>query len=384
MIKIKTLNKISNVGLEKFTNNYAISNEEENPDGILVRSEAMHEMAFNKELLAIARAGAGVNNIPVDRCSKEGIVVFNTPGANANGVKELVICGLMLASRDIIDGSMWINTLKGDIAPLVEKGKNKFAGSEIKGKTLGIIGLGAIGGMVANTAIHLDMDVIGYDPFISVENAWKLNHHIRHASGNDEIYKVSDYITLHIPYTQDTKGIINKETISHMKDGVKILNFSRAELVDFSDLKEALDSGKVSRYVTDFPTNEIVGYKGVVTIPHLGASTLESEDNCAIMAALELMDYIENGNIKNSVNFPSVSSPRAGDFRLCILNDNIPDVISSVTKVLSSIGLNIENLSNKSKGNYAYTILDVSGRMNKEKLDEIKKIKGVIRLRLIH
>ena len=383
MIKIKTLNKISKIGLAKFSNNYEVGSEIENPVGILVRSEAMHEMRFNSELIAIARAGAGVNNIPIDRCTKDGIVVFNTPGANANGVKELVICGLMLASRDIIGGAKWISTLEGDIKSQVEKGKGQFAGSEIKGKTLGILGLGAIGGMVANTAIHLDMEVIGYDPYISIENAWKLNHHISHASGNDEVYSKSDYLTLHIPLTDETKGMINKDTISKMRDGVKILNFSRAELVNFNDLKDALASGKVSSYVTDFPTNEIVGVKGVVTIPHLGASTEESEDNCAVMAVSELMDYIENGNIKNSVNYPSVSTQRAGDLRICVLNENVPDVISSITKVLSNSGVNIENLSNKSKGGVAYTIFDISGKLEDEALDDIAKINGIIRIRVI-
>lgn len=383
MYNIKTLNKISKIGLAKFKDNYYISDDISNPDGILVRSEAMHDYIFNDNLLAIARAGAGVNNIPIDRCTKDGIVVFNTPGANANGVKELVICGLMLASRDIIGGAKWISTLTGDIKSQVEKGKSKFAGSEIKGKTLGILGLGAIGGLVANTAIHLDMEIVGYDPYISIENAWRLNHHIKHASGNDEVYSVSDYITLHIPLTDETKGMINKETISKMKDGVKILNFSRAELVNFDDLKEALSCGKVSCYVTDFPTNEIVGVDGVVTIPHLGASTSESEDNCAIMAANELMDYIENGNITNSVNFPSVSLAKAGDLRLCILNENIPDVISSVTKVLSNSGVNIENLGNKSKGNVAYTIVDISGELKSEALEDINKINGIIKVRVI-
>ncbi len=385
MIKnIKLLNKIAKVGTDKLDRSlFNVGEDVEAPYGIMVRSANMLDMEFNPELRAIARAGAGVNNIPIDRCTEQGVVVFNTPGANANAVKELVICGLMLASRNVVGGVAWANTLTEDVAKQVEKGKSQFAGVEVAGKTLGVIGLGAIGGMVANTAVHLRMDVVGCDPYLSVEAAWNLNHHITKAPTYDDIYGCADYITLHVPSTPQTKGMICKETIAKMKDGVRILNFSRADLVNAADLKEALESGKVAAYVTDFPTEDVINTKGVVAIPHLGASTEESEDNCAVMAAQELADYLANGNVRNSVNFPAISMPRSGDVRICILHKNIPAVISGITTCFSEQGLNIENMTNKSRGDVAYTIIDVTGAVGNDSLDKLKAIEGVIRVRIL-
>ena len=385
MIKnIKLLNKIAKVGTDRLDPAlFNVGEDVDAPYGIMVRSANMLDMEFNPELRAIARAGAGVNNIPIDRCTENGVVVFNTPGANANGVKELVIAGLMLASRDVVGGIAWAGTLTEDVAKQVEKGKGKFAGCEVLGKKLGVIGLGAIGGMVANAALHLGMDVVGCDPFMSVEAAWKLDSHVVKAVSYDDIYACADYITLHVPATKETKGMINKDTIAKMKDGVKILNFARADLVNAADLKEALESGKVSAYVTDFPTEEVLNVKGIVAIPHLGASTEESEDNCAVMAADELADYIANGNIRNSVNFPAVSMPRSGDARLCVLHKNIPAVLSSITTVCSEQGLNIENMTNKSRGDVAYTLIDLTGAPETDSLDKLKAIDGVIRVRII-
>ena len=385
MIKnIKLLNKIAKVGTDRLDPAlFNVGEDVDAPYGIMVRSANMLDMEFNPELRAIARAGAGVNNIPIDRCTENGVVVFNTPGANANGVKELVIAGLMLASRDVVGSIAWAGTLTEDVAKQVEKGKGKFAGCEVLGKKLGVIGLGAIGGMVANTALHLGMDVVGCDPFMSVEAAWKLDSHVEKAVSYDDIYACADYITLHVPATKETKGMINKDTIAKMKDGVKILNFARADLVNAADLKEALESGKVSAYVTDFPTEEVLNVKGIVAIPHLGASTEESEDNCAVMAADELADYIANGNIRNSVNFPAVSMPRTGEARLCVLHKNVPAVISSITTVCSEQGLNIENMTNKSRGEVAYTLIDLAGAPDADSLDKLKAIDGVIRVRII-
>ena len=383
-MNIKLLNKIAKVGTDRLDpNKYEIGEDVAAPEGIMVRSAAMHDYEFNPELLAIARAGAGVNNIPLDRCTNEGIVVFNTPGANANGVKELVICGLMLAARDVVGGVEWAKTLTEDVAKTVEKGKSKFAGSEVRGKTLGIIGLGAIGGLVANTAVHLGMDVVGCDPFLSVEGAWNLNHHVRKGATYETIYAEADFITLHVPSTPQTKKMINKDTLALMKDGVKILNFSRADLVDADDLKAALASGKVSAYVTDFPTEDVLGVKGVVAIPHLGASTEESEDNCAVMAAVELDQYLRYGNIKNSVNFPNVDMPRSGNARICVLHANVPAVITKVTAAISDEGLNIENMTNKSKGDNAYTMVDVSSAPSSEATARILSVEGVYRVRVI-
>ncbi len=386
MKNILCLNKIAPCGTDKFDKAaYNVGTDVQNPDAIMVRSAAMHDMTFNPEMIAIARAGAGVNNIPVDRCAKEGIVVFNTPGANANGVKELAICALMLASRNIVGGIKWVDTLIGTegVAKAVEAGKSKFAGVEVLGKKLGIIGLGAIGGMVANTAVHLGMDVIGCDPFLSVDAAWNINHHVQKAATFEEIFKKADYISLHVPATPDTKNMIHAETIATMKDGVRIINLSRADLVNAEDMKAALASGKVASYVTDFPTDQMIGVEGAVTIPHLGASTAESEDNCAVMAALELVDYLENGNIKNSVNFPNVSMPRSGDKRVCVLHANVPTILSQITALLSELGTNIENMTNKSKGDNAYTVLDVTGDFSDEAVAKLEHVEGIARVRVI-
>lgn len=385
-MNIQLLNKIAAVGTDKLDKNlYTVGTEVQDPDAIMVRSAAMHDMVFGKELKAIARAGAGVNNIPIDRCAKEGIVVFNTPGANANGVKELAVCALLLASRDVVGGVKWVESLQGTegVAKAVEAGKSKFAGCELKGKTLGVIGLGAIGGMVAGIATYFDMNVVGCDPYISVDGAWHLNSKVTQAATYDDIYKTSDYITLHVPATPTTKNMINAESIAMMKDGVKIINLSRADLVNAADLKAALESGKVSAYVTDFPTEDILGVKGVVAIPHLGASTEESEDNCAVMAAVELDNYLRFGNIKNSVNFPNVEMPMSTGVRVCVLHANVPTIISQITSALSEDGVNIENLTNKSKGDNAYTVLDVTGDVTDAAVSKIEAVQDVFRVRVI-
>ena len=385
MKNILCLNKIAAVGTDKLDKNvYNVGTDVEAPAGIMVRSAAMHDMEFNPELLAIARAGAGVNNIPVDRCAKEGIVVFNTPGANANGVKELAICALMLASRDVVGGIKWAATLETDVAKSVEKGKSQFAGCEIAGKTLGVIGLGAIGGLVANAAVALGMNVVGCDPFLSVEAAWNMDRNVKKVATFDDVFKAADYVTLHVPSTPDTKGMINANTIAMMKDGAKIINLARADLVNAADLKAALADGKIKAYVTDFPTEDVIGVPGIVAIPHLGASTEESEDNCAVMAALELDDYLANGNIKNSVNFPNVSAPRKeGDARLCVLHANIPNMISQITTAVAESGLNIENMVNKSKGDNAYTILDIAGEISDAVVAKLSAVDGIMRVRVI-
>ena len=384
--KVKLLNKIAAVGTNELDlDYYEVGSDIESPDAIMVRSAAMHDMTFEPEMLAIARCGAGVNNIPVDRCSKEGIVVFNTPGANANGVKELTLCALFLASRRITDGIEWAKTLAGDAdaAKTVEKGKSAFAGTEVQGKKLGVIGLGAIGGMVANAALHLGMEVMGCDPYLSVEAAWSLSRNVKRAASYEQIFRECDYITLHIPATPETKNTINADAISVMKDGVKIINLARADLVDAEALKTGLAAGKVSAYVTDFPTPEIIGVSGVVAIPHLGASTEEAEDNCAVMAAHELDDYLRFGNIKNSVNFPNVSMPHSGDVRICLLHSNVPSIISQITSALSEQHINIENMINKSKGDNAYTLLEISGSVSDSTVAKIKSIEGMNRVRVI-
>ncbi len=382
MKNILCLNKIAAVGTDKLDKSeYNVGTEVASPDAIMVRSAAMHDMTFAPETIAIARAGAGVNNIPVDRCAKEGIVVFNTPGANANGVKELAICALMLASRDVVGGVQWASTLTEDVAKAVEKGKSQFAGVEIKGKTLGVIGLGAIGGLVANAAVQLGMKVVGCDPFLSVDAAWNIDSRVEHAATFEDVFKVADYVTLHVPATKDTKGMICEQSMSLMKDGVRIINLARADLVNAADLKCALESGKVASYVTDFPTEETVGVKGIVAIPHLGASTEESEDNCAVMAALELDDYLRYGNIKNSVNFPNLSMPMSGDKRVCVLHANIPTMLSQITGILE--GVNIENLTNKSKGDNAYTVVDITGDISSETIAKLSAVEGVVRVRVI-
>ena len=385
MYRIKTYNKISKVGLQVFDDKYTVGNEVENADGAIVRSATLHDEVFPKTLLGIARAGAGTNNIPIDRCSEEGIVVFNTPGANANAVKELVIAGLFLASRKIVSGIAWANTLKGTegVEKAVEKGKGAFAGPEIKGKTLGVIGLGAIGAMVANTASDLGMKVYGYDPYLSVKSALNLNHSINYIPDLKDIFRNCDYITVHVPLLDSTKNLIGAESIALMKDGVRILNFSRGGLVNSEAMLTALASGKVASYVTDFPSEEMLGVDGVVAIPHLGASTPESEDNCALMAAKELIDYIENGNIENSVNLPAISMPRSSDKRICVIHKNIPNMLTTITGIIAADGVNIENMLNRSKGDYAYTMLDVAPTDYDKVCEQIKGISGVIRVRVI-
>lgn len=379
---IQTMNKIAPVGLDELDRSkYAITDSTDNPDAILVRSANLNAMDFGYKLTAIVRCGAGVNNIPVDRCAEQGIVVFNTPGANANGVKELTIASLLLASRNIVGGIEWAKTLTDDIAKQVEKGKSAFGGCEILGKTLGVVGLGAIGGMVANSAKSLGMKVIGCDPYITIEAAWHLSRSINKASTYDEIYENADYITLHIPATKDTKGMINKESIAKMKDGVKIINLSRADLVNFDDLREALESGKVSAYVTDFPNEAIKDCKNAIAIPHLGASTSESEDNCAVMAVHELDDFLQNGNITNSVNYPSISMPRIADGgRLLILHKNVPNILSAITSHISAEGINIENMANRSRGNYACTIIDTPEHASDKLIEKISEIENIIRI----
>lgn len=387
MFKVETLNKISPIGLDRFDRTkYTYGTEIENPDAIMVRSASMHEMELPESLLAIARAGAGVNNIPIDKCSENGIVVFNTPGANANAVKELVLAGLLLSSRKVVPAIEWAKTLKGkgdEVGKLVEKGKSAFTGPEIRGKKLGVVGLGAIGILVANAAKSLGMEVYGYDPYVSVDAAWKLSSSITHAVSIKDIYANCDYITLHVPLNNETKDMVCAESIATMKDGVRILNFARAALVNSDDIVEALANGKVSAYVTDFPTDTVIGVDGVIAIPHLGASTPESEDNCASMASDELIDYLENGNITNSVNLPNVSLPRPHGKRICVIHKNIPNVINSITGAVAADGVNIENMVNKSKKDYAYTILDIEADVAKSTVDAISAIESVVKVRVI-
>ncbi len=387
MAQILLLNKIAKIGLDRLPEGYVCGEEIANPDGVLVRSAAMHDMELPESLLAIARAGAGTNNIPIPKCTEQGIVVFNTPGANANAVKELVIAGLLLASRKIVPAIKWSSTLKGEgdgVPKLVEKGKSQFAGPEIEGKTLGVIGLGAIGILVANAASALGLNVIGYDPYLSVDAAWGMSRAVKHAKSLDEIYEQSDYITIHVPLNDDTRDTVCKETLAKMKDGVRILNFARGELVNTPDILEATASGKVACYVTDFPNESLLDQENVITIPHLGASTPESEDNCAVMAAKELKDYIEDGNIKNSVNFPNVSEPRTTPVRVCILHKNVPNMIGQFTKIFADQHINIDHLANKSKGENAYSMLDiVSDSVSDETIKALNEIDGVFKIRII-
>ena len=387
MYKILCLNKISPVGTKRLGEAYTFSPEIENPDGILVRSAAMHDMELGEDLLAIARAGAGVNNIPVDKCLEKGIVVFNTPGANANAVKELVLCALLLTSRRIAPAMDWVKTLKGQgdqVEKLIEKGKSQFAGPEIQGKALGVVGLGAIGILVANAASQLGMEVYGYDPYLSVEHAWHLSSAVRRSLSLDEIYAKCDYITLHLPQTKDTKGMVNGDSIQKMKDGVRILNFARGALVDSPALLEALEKGKVAAYATDFPTDSMLGTEGIVALPHLGASTPESEDNCAVMAVDQIKDYLENGNILNSVNLPSISMAReAGTKRICIIHKNVPNTIALFASTCGEAGINVENMQSKSKGEYAYTILDVSGDLSPAAVDALRALEPIVKVRVI-
>ena len=386
MYRYHCLNAISKVGLETFTEEYVPVSEPEKADAILVRSTNMKEMEFAKELKAIARAGAGVNNIPLEKCAEEGIVVFNTPGANANGVKELVLAGMLLASRDIIGGINWVqeNEEDGNIAKDAEKAKKSFAGCELEGRKLGVIGLGAIGVLVANAATHLGMEVYGYDPYISVDSAWRLSRSIRHAKTVDEIYKDCDYITIHVPATDTTKGMIDQDALSLMKKGVVVLNFARNVLVEEEAMVDALVSGHVKHYVTDFPTPQIVGVKGAIVIPHLGASTEESEDNCAVMAASQIKNYLENGNIKNSVNYPDCDMGlRGNNTRILLLHHNVPNMIGQFTKILADDNMNIADLTNKSKGKYAYTMIDIDSAVSENVIKDLGTVKEVLRIRVI-
>ena len=385
MYKYHCLNPISPVGMGQLDANYENTENAADADVILVRSAKMHEMEFGENLKAIARAGAGVNNIPLDRCAEEGIVVFNTPGANANGVKELVIAGMLLAARDIVGGINWVKGYDedGDIAKAAEKKKKAFAGTELKGKKLGVIGLGAIGVLVANVATHLGMEVYGYDPFMSVNSAWALSKHVRQAKDMDEIFKTCDYITVHVPSTKDTKGMLNKEKFALMKDGARLLNFARGDLVVNEDLLEAVESGKLSKYITDFASQELIGKDNIIVLPHLGASTPESEDNCAKMAVQELKDFLENGNIKNSVNFPAVNQPRESKVRLCITNKNMPNILARISKLFADHNLNIENMVNRSRGDYAYTLIDTNDDVRQDIIERIEAAEGIINVRVI-
>ncbi|MCE5212556.1 MAG: phosphoglycerate dehydrogenase [Deltaproteobacteria bacterium] len=386
MYRIDLLNKISEKGLSLFSDKYEYRTDIPDPDGILVRSKEMKEMTLPSSLKAIARAGAGVNNIPIDKCSEKGIVVFNTPGANANGVKELVLLGMILAARHVADGITWAKGLVGEgdkVPDLIEKGKSKFVGTEIQGKTLGVVGLGAIGTMVANTAEAMGMEVMGYDPFLSIEAAWKLSRTIKKAPSLDRLLAESDYITIHVPQNKDTKGFINADKFAIMKKGVILLNFARGGLVDTASLKKAVADGIVGCYVTDFPDEEVIKTDKVIAIPHLGASTDESEENCAIMAAMQLMDFLENGNIKNSVNFPECLLDRSGKQRITIANQNTPGMIEKITHLLADNKLNIADMINKSRGNVAYNIIDLEGNTSADLVGKIQAIEGVIAVRVL-
>ncbi|MDR0914768.1 MAG: 3-phosphoglycerate dehydrogenase [Oscillospiraceae bacterium] len=385
MFNILTLNKIAKIGTDRLGANFAVADDCQNPDAVMVRSASMHDMVLPKSLLAIARAGAGVNNIPVGKCSEEGIVVFNTPGANANAVKELVLAGLLLSSRNIVGGIEWAKTLKGkgaEVGKLVEKGKGQFVGPEITGKTIGIIGLGAIGILVANACNALGMKVIGYDPFLSVDSALKLSSHIKHVVSLDAVFAEADYITVHVPLNDKTKGMINTAEIAKMKDGVRILNYSRDGLVVSGDIIAALQSGKISAYVTDFATDDLLCIDGVIAMPHLGASTPESEDNCAVMAADEIRDYLEQGIIKNSVNFPDLSLAKTAAPRLCVFHRNKPGILQKVLELVAQKGSNVENMESKSKGDFAYTVIDIDAK-NSLALEDVAGVADVLRVRLI-
>ena len=383
MYNVKLYNKISKVGLEKLDPaKYTCAEDFEDYDAVLVRSAKLHDVEFPKNLKCIARAGAGVNNIPLDRCAQEGIVVFNTPGANANAVKELVVCALMLASRKIVQGANWVQSLAGtpDIGPAAEKGKATYAGPEIAGKKLGVIGLGAIGVKVANAAVGLDMEVWGYDPYLSVDGALALSRSVKHVTELDQIFANCDYITIHVPLTPDTKNTICEESIAKMKDGVRVINLARGELVDTKAMAAALESGKVAAYVSDFASDEILAQPNAITLPHLGASTPESEDNCAQMAVKEIADYLETGTIRNSVNFPTLKVPYEGGYRVCMIHKNIPNMIASIT---AAVKCNIENMGNRSKGDYAYTIVDLAEQPTEANLDSLRAIDGMISVRAL-
>lgn len=391
MKKIKVFNKISNEGLE-LLRGYEIIEEgapkelSDEAQAFLLRSYDLHHTEFSNELLAVGRAGAGVNNIPVEALSAQGIVVFNSPGANANAVKELVICALMMSNRKIFEGISWVQSLSQEegIDNLVEKGKKEFIGPEIANKTLGVIGLGAIGILIANAAHHLEMNVLGYDPFISVESAWRLSRSVDRADSVEDIYRNADYITVHVPSNENTRGFINAKSIAKMKDGVRILNFARGDLVNDEDIKEALLSGKVAKYITDFPSKDLIGVKNVICIPHLGASTPESEINCAIMVSKEIRDYLENGNIRNSVNMPNCDMGICQALsRLCLLHKNIPNMVGQITAILANDHINIRDMMNKSKGEYAYTMLDLDSEVSSTVMEELKSIGGIIKVRKV-
>ena len=389
MYRIKTLNKISAAGLTRLDpSRFQVGDDVQNEDGILVRSAPMHDYAFPDTLRAIARAGAGTNNIPIDRCSESGIVVFNTPGANANAVKELVIAAMLIASRDVVGGVDWVqeqaHTPGVEVAAAVEKGKSAFVGPELYRKTLGVIGLGAIGALVCNIALDLGMDVYGYDPYLSVDAALRLDRHVHVVHNVDELYKVADYVTIHVPYNSSTKDTINAEAISKMKGQVRILNLARGGLVNDDDMIEALESGRVAKYVTDFPDDKITTVKNVIALPHLGASTPESEENCAVMAVRQLRDYLINGNITNSVNLPNVSQEWSGMSRLCMIHKNVPAMLTRIMGVLSDENINVENMTNKSKGDYAYTMVDVDTRITDKVADELRTISNMIRVRVLN
>ena len=383
-MKILKLNAISPVADKVFAG-YDYSDGVQDPEGIILRSFAMHDYPLGEKLLAVARAGAGVNNIPIDKCTEQGIVVFNTPGANANAVKELVLCELFLGGRKIVEGANWAQTLKGqeNIGKLVEKGKGKFVGQEVSGKTLGVIGLGAIGAMVANDALRLGMDVIGYDPFISVKSAWMIDRRVHFTSDLAALMQASDYITVHVPLTPDTKGMFRKETLAGCKDGVVVINNSRGDLVVSADMADAVASGKVSRYITDFPDETLLGKENILCVPHLGASTPEAEDNCAYMAANQLVDYLENGNITNSVNFPAVSLPRSSKARVCVLHRNVKEILSKILSIVASQGINVAHMLDQSKGEHAYLILELDDVPGAACIDLIRSMPDVIRVRLI-
>lgn len=386
MFQLNCLNPVSKVGLDNLTSDYKITDDINAAEGILVRSASMHELELPDKLLAVARAGAGTNNIPLDKCARKGIVVFNTPGANANGVKELVIAGMMLASRDIVGGIEWVKASSGDenIAKTAEKEKKNFAGTEIMGRKLGVIGLGAIGVKVANAAVNLGMEVYGYDPYLSVNAAWQLSRNVKHVINVEDIYTECDYITIHVPLLDSTKGMINKEAIAKMKDGVILLNFARDLLANEADVIEGIESGKIARYVSDFPNATTAGKKGCIVIPHLGASTAESEDNCAVMAVQEMMDYLENGNIRNSVNYPACDMgecTKAG--RVAIFHQNIANMITKFTAKLGDRGINISDMMNKSLGEYAYTMIDIESPVPEETIKALENTEGVFRVRIV-
>lgn len=386
MYKYHCLNPIAKVGLDRFTPDYTKTNEIAEADGILVRSASMHEMDLPENLLAVARAGAGINNIPLEKCAEKGIVVFNTPGANANGVKELVIAGMLLASRDVIGGIEWVKSEKGnaDIAKAAEKEKKKFAGTELEGKKLGIIGLGAIGVRVANVAKHMGMEVYGYDPYVSVDAAWNLSRDVHHVLNVDDIYEYCDIITIHVPLMESTKGMVNEDAVAKMKRGVILLNFARDVLMDEQAVLKGIHSGKIRKYVTDFPNTITAGQEGCIVIPHLGASTEESEDNCAKMAVKELRNYLENGNIINSVNFPNCDMgicTKAG--RIAVFHKNIANMITKFTSILGDAGINISDMTNKSRGEFAYTMLDVETKPDEDIVEKLRGVKGVFRVRVV-